>query len=1653
MEKYIVQLLCGSDSGTAFFVAPNMLLAARHTIAFRTGDDNIYILDQVEGRLPLEIIKEWEEYDVVLLKVHGRQAQAYLHLLSQRIRIGESIVTYGFPDQSKNSGLRVDGHVVQLIKNKLADVKICCPDIDASFNYEGMSGAPIMLNEEVCGIVIEQSASDLQLVSIRKIVEALRAEDFTVNEPVQLTSIPEGLREAVESSNPNYGVFDLIDENLNNGGKWHLICGSPGCGKTTLAASYIPADENIVILGRFFLKVPSDNISAAERCSVRFFLDWMESVYMGFTTTDMELLSQEEKIKRLPSWIHVISKILSQDGKSGLIIIDGLDELVSNGVSHTEDILNIINFVFPENIQLLLSCTSKIILPESIITTLDKENCIEVTPLDMTSCEAYILNNSGEWDKPYTFIQAIATKTGGHPLYMNYLCRYIETEFDSTTKEDTLNEWIESLPSIGSNIEAYYNAIWKKVSIDSDSVEILAILSQVRGSISEEGIIGIIEPGRQFSFYSKIDHLRFLLKTQENGVYEIYHNSFNLFLSAKLKYVLKSVNDQIVTYCNANSDISYAVENTLHHVLNGTHVEKGMIMCNQQWADKCAQLDLSPDLILNDIKECLAAAVDECKPMEVVRLMLLAQRIESRYDVMFAENADLMADVKLAMGNPNALLRYLIRENTLLVSEMSGVRYLQQLYDCGYIEQAHILYEAVEGKCRQRLFGKKGESMSIEPFIAKGAAQVELMKESEIGEQRLIQTYKFYHKFKSSYGDDKENDNFKSMDYVQSVVLSYQLASRIREDYVPNFDFYFKKQECEWNKKIAVMAFRALYLFQQMNTAVAYKPKNEAFYCALTQLETKLERYKDLYLKDELNWILNVLIENSKRSDLTKELIAQFIPKDEQLTIRKVNGVDVDFGHIVSVYEQMWYIGYADDNDHYPTLNKKYYDNVKVWESYIASLIKRTAYIQGHLCRKNADGIFLDGYYIYLKQIIDNICFTFELRSSWENSYQIPESVFPYLYAKIATLYRDFYPLKISDLITHLIERSKDQLSLYREGYVEAMFNVMERFTEMKYFPEETKTIADILHEYILYALLNRNERTTALLKLVSVYAHIGQESLSKTVYQEMLDTSMGPGWYKEAQMGMLNKLADYGLRLTAEQAARFASIFEEASGEMTFQRYVQQEQNHFVGNLVKTSSLSDAIGYYTFKTLPSYDVVKHNAEDWTVMPTAGNGYNLGANHLIEASALHYLLEQTNNASPYVQYALSELFWDNDDKFRYGSLYARLHANIIKRLAKNEVVTHLLPRMANYFVNKYTGKYDNEYFTCLEDGSVEADILDAFQKELATCGYNWKRIKEVKEKHPHEETISEKLHSLPSVREVLQYNKRAIVNPLSEYWYALDEIFDSIVEKMEGDTNVFSDILLNHFDLIVKPKKSIQNRFSFMTGYSSNEHFDKLLINLLIWYLNHPVIEVVLRSENALLWLSTYTSKTMECLIEQIMKLGNKGEATYASKVLLEIAKTNPQIVVDELAKKGIVDALTSIKSFSISRNLYYIGEQLSMVGYTALKNALIQIIPDSCPDRGDVFFDNMDMMFIEHKIDKLNYQHVLGGAFAKQYLAEIQVLKKQGVIKDLIRADIYVRRSFFLDHVESRFYNQTMMNIIDRCLYGTVDKKRLNYVYHTINS
>ena len=202
-EELIVRIICGSDVGTAFYVAPDTLLTAYHTVVSFKEDGNNIIKDGDCGDLKFVIKNVFEDIDLAVLTIEGRQSTEYLPLLSHRVRIGEEFVSYGYPDTTKDEGFRVKGKITQRINNSTGDYKLRTSDVDEYFDYQGMSGAPIFQGDDVIGIVIEQDGGCLNIVSIKKLAETLKDETIVIERETSLTDLPNSIVENIENAHPN----------------------------------------------------------------------------------------------------------------------------------------------------------------------------------------------------------------------------------------------------------------------------------------------------------------------------------------------------------------------------------------------------------------------------------------------------------------------------------------------------------------------------------------------------------------------------------------------------------------------------------------------------------------------------------------------------------------------------------------------------------------------------------------------------------------------------------------------------------------------------------------------------------------------------------------------------------------------------------------------------------------------------------------------------------------------------------------------------------------------------------------------------------------------------------------------------------------------------------------------------------------------------------------------------------------------------------------------------------------------------------------------------------------------------------------------------------------------------------------------------------
>src|SRR5690606_6713008 len=178
----------------------------------------------------------------------------------------------------------------------------------------------------------------------------------------------------------------------------------------------------------------------------------------------------------------------------------------------------------------------------------------------------------------------------------------------------------------------------------------------------------------------------------------------------------------------------------------------------------------------------------------------------------------------------------------------------------------------------------------------------------------------------------------------------------------------------------------------------------------------------------------------------------------------------------------------------------------------------------------------------------------------------------------------------------------------------------------------------------------------------------LNDETKSQEVFQEMLNTSMGPSWYKESQVTLINTALENLKSVPSEIIQEFAALLDYASGEMTFQRYVKYNKEEFIGSLILNNEINKALEYYKFEVLPPPNSLIRNAEVYDFdAPRLGDGYCLGARNINEANSVLKILE-TIECNPYLKWGLCQIFTINDDIFRYISYYGEQTALVLNEI-------------------------------------------------------------------------------------------------------------------------------------------------------------------------------------------------------------------------------------------------------------------------------------------------------------------------------------------------------------------------------------------------
>lgn len=1705
----VVKIIYKNEQGTGFFITDNIIITAYHIIMDEVINEDEIQIFSIDGKLQkCKVLTFDEENDICLLTCQFEN-KIYLPLYITPIRINENWESYGFPYQGEQNGLRIYGTINELIDNEKYDFTLNCNEIDKNYNYEGLSGSPLVSSGKVIGVILKQLDDKIGVISLSRVSDLLQKENILVKTEEAINEIPKQFEDDLKDLVLNYDVQNRLDDSIKANGNWILLEGNPGTGKTLNVASYVSEKDNLV-LGKYFTKIPNDDKPKNLRISNEFFLSWLEETISLTLTGNIAPKNNDPLVKRIEQLSYLFTELhsyLEGINKIGIFFIDGLDE-----INNLEDFLGIIPENIPENIKIVLACTSKEILPRNIKNILNTNQSILVSPLITSQCELYIQRKLDD-KLDFENIQKIALKSEGHPLYLNYLIDFINLS-DITNDEEELNEWIENIPVISGDIVNYYNTIWDKIYENTSQLWICLILSQLRQSISKSDFFEILTSEMKSNFYSVMPKINYLIKGDD--YLEIYHNSFKEFVLSKVPLLLKDCNDLIAKFCEKRVDNIYAITNSLYHYSLSNTPEKAISGCNQEWADKMAINHIEPDLVISDIKHIIGLSIDLEKTTELIRLLLLIQRIDFRYNSVFVEYAHEITLSLIANKKHKEAIKYIVRRDTLLVSITDGIHFLQHFYENEAIDEIQILTNAIEKEYRRLIqIGLKGSGVSSSTFIVK--AQTIILDSSNDFEnsQKDLVNYLNMLRRTSNYSDEENeiNDgNIKTVQFIRDYSCSWNNAFILRKfNMSMDIESMMEDPKIKINNTWAGVYAVSLLIYRteinNFNFKNLYSVESEK---NLTKnIELLIENYGYLKDKNNIKNIILALLLNSSKPELLMPIIKEYLIYESETNIRNKNGVDFEYSNYLELCLHNNCIGFLDNKSEFQVSHKFW--NHKSWEINLLNLIEEINFLEGKShYYKASNQLSEKSNFIKTKieEITKSINYTFDYRSHWERSYQLPEEIFPLIYSKLISLINEFEKDRLELFLESLKIKSKNQLGLYTEGYRKALHEIIKSLILIEYEKERILPFVELWEEHVLTGIQNRWERTEELLKINEVYGILDFDDKSRNVFQEMLNTSMGPSWYKESQLAPINTtLKKLKSNPDNDIIQDFASILDYASGEMTFQRYVKNNKEDFISSLIINNRINEALEYYKFEVLPNPNVIIRNAEISNFdAPRLGDGYVLGARNITEQSGILNILDNAN-INPYLKWALCEIFTINDDIFRYITNYGDKIANVLNEIEelKDGNVNSICDSISTLIASPFIENDDRRSLLSAIAKHLSIPNVRSLQENLLKHNISWglnedientTPIKKSKEKdnidlfndHFNKDKTSNKSKLLKEgleafekerksiwfnnwsnsadeaknkIKMLLENDKSVIINLKDnilkfddEYWVICKELIWFLEGKL--DESQISEIYKNvnmHFHHIVRPSEEVKEKYSWLNSDFDNQNGDELVVNFIIWHLNHPDSYIREKTSEVIKQLVIYYPLTIKSLLNTCLSNTPELSTEVCSQILLEISSENPDLIIEFLNKNNeVIDEISKTEHFTIKKNLIDLAKNLDDKGFNQLHLKIQSTIPKSIILSGEVSLEDDYLDFIQYEIDDLNEELFLDGKFCLKLNELIDNYCNSLNKIDVMKSDKYLKRSFYTNEDVLGRYQYYLRHAINNAISHRMCENNIELINEIIN-
>ncbi|QFY42557.1 trypsin-like peptidase domain-containing protein [Candidatus Methylospira mobilis] len=1304
---------CGSESGTGYLVTDCNVLTARHCVipAINSGDTITLTFPGPEGDIHLSatIIDQSEKMDICILSVSAQLGRSPIPLNAAMPREGEDWRSFGYPKGKTLIGHRIAGTISHLLDSpKLKmDIDLTVDPSTALQSYSGLSGAAVVSENSSVGLIRLKVDGTLGAISIQQL------GTFLADNGIQIPPLGADEATAVDprGSLADRSAFQETFEQMiaSNPGDYVFLKGAHGIGKTTFCSEFEPENHALLTLGTYSLVSQGRGPGAIYRAQPEVFFDWLSttvSILITGKPSRKEERSYSTLIRETSALLGVFSTYCASTQQHGILFLDGLNEVDHVAMAK---LVGLLPQSLPQTMTIVLTAPNYDGVTVSLAGRMNDKNVISLPPLSDEASSAFCWQALVEHKASPALVARMCEKAQGHPLYLRYLIEYA----NASPKEDDLDDF----PVLTGSIEQYYESLWPRLLKDADAIYLLAIMARLRWGIETIDLLKVVTSEERRAFIPTISRIRHLLLTPNTTA--IYHSSFAEFLISKTADLETAIQERLAEFCVKESGLEYCVLNVVFHLLRSddTGRTRAIVMCDQNWVDTCVTLGVEPDTLLFDIEATLAAAVSLGPAVEVMRLLLLSQRVNFRYNVLFAQSARLIAEALIALKRPKEALKHAIRFNTLIVDPNEALQIVFCLIKNDYPKEAIELLELLHGRIID-IHASSFDSFELDNFVNLYRLHIRTLLFMHLadGQSRMRQieriTMHFSRMLKTGLAEPT-SDLLKDC-HLRFTCLPASYYLCFHDKYKPLAEILEIRPELEAPAEFLIVLLWTLV--ECVESLERYNLPNKIG--SFPQLFSDIERLTATGTSiDEkyLAAILDALIQLGAPSSVVQVLAGNDQRSPAQaIAIKDDNGVDLDFSAIYRGIAEWLTAAFLRNDIDCPLVGAF---NEKGWLSSLEQLIRALSWCEGRARRAKADGnsVLLMESLKHLQQtVLQPLAFTLAQRVKWQDSYAIPENAFPLIYERVVLVLMDCYPEELPAFLRGLSDRANDQCGLYSEGFREVMFAVLKKLTKSEIAPslfDEAFGLLQHWKEHVVRGVENRHELVPELLKLMPIFVAVGAIEEASSLYRSMLGVSMGPSWYKEDQLGlMVSTLRKMPLSDNVQaELPLVAGYLERAAGEMTFQRFVRYEKMALIGELFRRNNIASGCQYFKRQTCGTTTELLLETQQGTIdkpSPMVGMRYPGGA-----LDEQHAILEMVRNAEGIdwrLCWALLEIFQCGDE--RHFDDFAIEYARLINRAGDNvtaisEMVSRVEfvvgaeidPTQRIRFINSFRKELNNEH--------------------------------------------------------------------------------------------------------------------------------------------------------------------------------------------------------------------------------------------------------------------------------------------------------------------------------------------------------------------